>query len=310
MRLREKLVGIVAGARPADLLFLSYVALTGLLLAGFGWKLGPVFWLGLTAVHGGLVGVGLWFARRPIRGVSAAGFVRDAYPFLFIPYLYWELRYCARLFSNGFRDPVILRLEEALFGGQLAMTFSQALPILWLSELMHFFYATYWILLPMALAALYLRGRLAGFRELVFVELVLFFGCYLVYIFFPVAGPFYGFPRIGGELAQGPFYQLVHAILADGGSQGAAFPSSHVAVAVGVAWVTWRHDRRVFAFLAPLVVGLTVGTVYGRFHYGVDALSGVLVGLAGVPLALALRSALAGWIAGLTVGNARDTSLV
>jgi membrane-associated phospholipid phosphatase len=222
-----------------------------------------------------------------------AGFLRDSYPLLFIGFLYWELRYLALLFSSGYNDPIILRWEEALFGEQLAMTLSQRLPYLWLSETMHFFYASYWYLLLAALIGLYLRGRFEGFRQLVFAELVVYFGCYVIFTFFPVAGPHYQFPVIGGHLSEGFLYQLVHWVLEDGGSKGAAFPSSHVAVAVAISLVTWRYDRVVWLVTLPFVVGLTISTVYGRFHYGIDAAAGILAAVIFVVLSGALQRWLA-----------------
>ncbi|UCF18323.1 MAG: phosphatase PAP2 family protein [Gemmatimonadota bacterium] len=284
-RLKRRL----AKAQPADLVFLGYVLLSGLLVGIFGYRVGPTVWLGLSLAHAALLAVGLWWSGRPLQDRTSGGFLRDIYPFLFIVYLYWELRYLALLFTTGYHDPLILRLEESLFGEQLAMTFSERVPNLWLSELFHLSYAFYWVQLPLAAVALYLRGRIAGFRELAYVELVVFFGCYLVFIFFPVAGPHYQFPVIDGPLAEGFFFQLVHAVLEDGGSKGAAFPSSHVAVAVTILLVSWRHDRLVCGLMALPVIALTVGTVYGRFHYGVDALSGVLAAVILVSLARRMR---------------------
>jgi membrane-associated phospholipid phosphatase len=275
-------------AQPADIVFLVYVAFSGVVMAAFGWKLGPRIWIGITLVHVALLLVSLWFAGQPLRDRSVLGFLRDAYPIVFISYLYFELRYYALLFASDYHDPLILRIEETLFGSQLAMTFSQSLPYMWLSEIMHFFYATYWIMLPAALALLYARGRFDGFRKLIYAELVVFFGCYFVFIFFPVAGPHYQFPYISGDLADGFFYKAVHAVLEDGGSKGAAFPSSHVAVAIAIVLVTWRFDRLAFWAFLPFVAGLTISTVYGRFHYATDAASGVIAAF--------LLVALAGWL--------------
>jgi membrane-associated phospholipid phosphatase len=296
----------LAAAQPADLVFLAYVTFTGVLLAAFGWKLSNGLWIGLTLVHVALALFGLWVAGQPTRERSVVGFFRDTYAIASVVYLYWELRYLALLFSEGYNDALILRLEQAIFGEQLAMTLSQRFPAFWLSELMHFFYASYWFLLPAALLMLYLRGNMRGFRDLVFAEVLVYFGCYLVFIFFPVAGPHYQFPAIGGSLAEGPLYRWVHWMLEDGGSKGAAFPSSHVAVAVAVALVTWRHDRFVWAVTLPFVVGLTISTVYGRFHYGIDAAAGVLAATLLVWVAGRLR----GWLERESVrfaGNARGT---
>jgi membrane-associated phospholipid phosphatase len=295
----------VTRAEPFDLAFMAYVAFSGLLVAGFGWRQSTGVWVGLTAAHLAILAAALWLSRQPRTYPSPGGFVRDIYPFLFIFFLYWELRYLALLFSDGYHDSVILRLEGMLFGEQLAMTLSHRLPYLWLSEIMHFFYGIYWVLLPLGALGLYFRKKIEGFRELVFVELVVFFGCYLVFIFFPVAGPHYQFPLIGGELAEGRMYRFVHWVLSDGGSKGAAFPSSHVAVAVAILLVCWRHDRTVWLAMLPLVIGLTIATVYGRFHYGVDALSGVLTAFVLVPLARYLRARLRLMQARM-MGNAGD----
>jgi membrane-associated phospholipid phosphatase len=61
--------------------------------------------------------------------------------------------------------------------------------------------------------------------------------------------------------------------------------------------------------MLPLVIGLTIATVYGRFHYGVDALSGVITALVLVPLARYLRARIRSMQAHM-VGNAGDVSPV
>ena len=64
-----------------------------------------------------------------------------------------------------------------------------------------------------------------------------------------------------------------------GSSRGSAFPSSRIAATVAVAGLAFRFERTVFAVILLPVILLTIGTVYGGFHYGVDALAGLMVGL-------------------------------
>ena len=78
----------------------------------------------------------------------------------------------------------------------------------------------------------------------------------------------------------GPVRRTVLHLLAAGSSRGTAFPSSHVAAAVVATLAALRTQRRVGIVLGVLTAGLTVGTVYGGFHYAVDALAGVAVGVA------------------------------
>lgn len=301
------LARLAPNAGPTDLLFMGYVAFTGLLLVAMGWRLeSAALWAGLIGFHMALLAVALLASRHGPGDLSFTGFLRDAYPLLFVTLLYFELRWLALFFSSAFHDPAVLAMEEFLFGEQLAMTFSERVPVQWVSETFHFFYAFYWLLLPLAVGALYFRRRLEGVRELVWALLVTFFACYLFFIFWPVQGPHYEFPLIGPPWSDGFWYGVVHTILEDGGSKGAAFPSSHVAVAVSVLPVCWRHDRALFWSLLVPVTGLTLGTVYGRFHYGIDALAGAVLALVVFRPGLRLRA----WLGERTRTGDQSTKMI
>jgi len=73
--------------------------------------------------------------------------------------------------------------------------------------------------------------------------------------------------------------RLVYWILSGGSSFGAAFPSSHVAATVATTTALWWQWRTLAKWFVIPTILLTVGTVYCQMHYGVDAASGVLVGL-------------------------------
>jgi membrane-associated phospholipid phosphatase len=102
--------------------------------------------------------------------------------------------------------------------------------------------------------------------------------CYLAFIFFPVAGPYYMFPRPDGWFLDNPAARLVYRTLAQGSSYGAAFPSSHVAATVAAAVTAWLGSRRLGLVLLLPTVLLTIGVVYCQMHYAVDALAGLAVG--------------------------------
>ena len=69
------------------------------------------------------------------------------------------------------------------------------------------------------------------------------------------------------------------------------FPSSHVAGTCAAWFAAAREDERPFFLAAVPVVTLVLGTVWGGFHYAVDAAAGLMI--AGIALALAPR--LAAW---------------
>ena len=109
--------------------------------------------------------------------------------------------------------------------------------------------------------------------------------CYVVFILFPVAGPYYAFDQPTGPVREVWSARLIYALLAGGSSFGAAFPSSHVAATTAATFTLWHHWRRLGSwFIVPAIL-LTIGTVYCQMHYAIDAASGLVVGL------------MAGWVA-------------
>ena len=65
-----------------------------------------------------------------------------------------------------------------------------------------------------------------------------------------------------------------------GCARGGAFPSAHVSGAVVVSLVAWRHQPRLAYLLVPIAGSVMIATVYGRFHYVLDALAGAGLALA------------------------------
>jgi membrane-associated phospholipid phosphatase len=278
-------------ARPHEILAAGYFALTGLFVLAFGRPLAE--WWPTLLLHAALV---LAFLRLlPLvsdRGWPAVA--RDWLPILGITLVYWEVARLNDLFTAGYHDRLILRAEAALFGTQPSVVLREALPWKPLSEYLHFGYFSYYALLPALAGTLYLQGRREAYRYALTVVLAVFFACYLVFIAYPVAGPWYVFQRPAPDQVGWLFPQLEHAVLSAAASEGAAFPSSHVAAALALWLLSWRLSPgtfRVFTFIVPALI---VGTVYGGFHYAADALAGVLVGLAGYLTGPRLHRALGG----------------
>jgi membrane-associated phospholipid phosphatase len=104
-----------------------------------------------------------------------------------------------------------------------------------------------------------------------------FYICYAVFLVLPVAGPRYLFPHAANPAAAVPLALATRVVLESGSAWGTAFPSSHVAVAlVASVRASWASRTLGWIFI-PLAVLLTFGTVYGQFHYAVDALFGALL---------------------------------
>ena len=237
----------------------------------------------LLAAHG-LFGVFLFLLTRPGLGTVGRTF-RELYPLFLLPALYAELD-ILNVASAPVHDRIVQSWELLIFGMQVSREWWQHAPSRFWSAVLHTAYLSYYVII--AAPALYFawRGDLTTVRRFVLVVMITFVLCYLVFVFFPVAGPYYMFPRPADWFTDNLPARLVYQALATGSSYGAAFPSSHVAAAVAATLTAARVSRKFGILLSVPTLLLTVGVVYCQMHYGVDALAGLVIG---VLVALLLR---------------------
>jgi membrane-associated phospholipid phosphatase len=259
---------------PVDVVLLGYLAVVSAVAIHRAGARPACWWVvaanGLTAVLIALLG-------RP--GLGRVGrILREIYPLLLLVGLYGQLDV---LNTGGVRvhDGLVQRWELALFGAQVSREWWRAAPsVLWSTVLHAAYFSYYFVVSIPALYFLY-RGDLAAVRRFVLAVMTTFVVCYLVFIFFPVAGPYYMFPRPSAWFLDNGAARLVYDTLAEGSSYGAAFPSSHVAATVAAALAAASGSRRLGLLLLVPTILLGVGVVYCQMHYGVDALSGLMVGV-------------------------------
>ena len=199
-------------------------------------------------------------------------------PLVLLLFLYSELP--ALIAAAGHRDtmdPLILRWEQSLFGGQPARAWAARMPSAALSEILHVSYLSYYAIIFSVPVALHGRGRLRDLAEAVFVLLLVFIACFVAYLIIPVAGPRYLWSD--GAAPDGPVRRLTVWLLEARSSRGTAFPSSHVAVSVAQVVLAVRYFGPRGWWLGLPVAGLAAGAVYGGFHYLVDVIAGAVLGI-------------------------------
>lgn len=250
-------------------------------LPGLGFAIGPRAALLLALAHAGAVGVPWAITRMPSRPSLPLRVLREAYPLLFVPLGWLELDPLIRTLHAGTWDAAILALDRAVFGLHLDRVWIRAMPERWFSELMYFSYWVYMPLIFLAPVTMALRRDLDAFRDVTLRLLATYLACFAVYILLPTAGPkVFGLP-FHGPPSDGFFAGLVMHAHETGNVFGAAFPSSHVAGAVTVAWLGWRWFGRGAALLLTLqALGVVMSTVYTQNHYAIDALVGIAFALA------------------------------
>jgi membrane-associated phospholipid phosphatase len=261
-------------SRPTARLLSVYLAVT----------LGPLLSGGLDDVRSVAMLTGHCAALAAVTALGArpsgrrTGVLADWLPLLLIPFLYAEVPHLIRGLGTQFNDGVVQGWEQALFGGQPARTLAAALPSATLSEALHAAYLTYYPLIYTPPLILYLTGRRVAFAETVFVVILVYVVCLAAFVVFPVQGPRYLWSA-PPAMPEGPVRSVAVAILERGSSRGAAFPSSHVAVAVAQALMAFRWRTARALVYAGLAAGLSIGAVYGGFHYATDVIAGAALGM-------------------------------
>ncbi|MSU24684.1 MAG: phosphatase PAP2 family protein [Opitutus sp.] len=297
---------LVDVATQGYLLFVAFVALA----------LRGEHWVGLVALHLGTVTVvhGLIRTNPPPAARDVAGgafsanagraWLREFYPILLYVGLYVETVVVNRMMATPRLDPWLLRVDHELLGFQPAEVFPVAFVQPLFSEFMHLSYLSFHVMVGGVGWWLSVRN-LTAFRHFVTVVSLVFYACYATYLFVPAVGPRvlfadtperaqfiaqYGRPPrptpvpAGGQWA-GRAFTLVEE---HGEIPGAAFPSSHVAVALVTAWFSWRYVRRIRWLHLFFVVTILFSTVYTRAHYAVDVIGGLVAAAVLFPAAQAL----------------------
>ena len=263
-----------------DVVTLLYVAVaTGAVLAFSGGD--HASWDSLLTAHA-LVVVLVLLAPLARQAGPTGRFVGDWYPMLLLGGLYAEVGVLN--VDLGYQhDQVIQRLEVWVFGSQLSYRWIREMPNVAVSWFLHGCYLAYYAILYASPLGLWASGRRDAARHTIFAVMVTFYICYVVFLFFPVAGPRYAFDLAHNAATNVWPARAAQWLLDRGDSWGAAFPSSHVAAAVVAAACALRYWRTLGLVLAPFTLGLVLSVVYGQFHYAVDAVAGLI--LAGAVLA-------------------------
>jgi membrane-associated phospholipid phosphatase len=150
------------------------------------------------------------------------------------------------------------------------------------NEFMQFAYLTYFTYLLLLGGVLYYWRDWRGYWSVMTYSAVGYAIGYVIAILFPIESPWFSMAGAWhGPLQGGPVTATINFVEHFGRVHGAAFPSEHVAGSVAALWGAWRHRRWLFWVMAPLVLSMCVSTIWGRYHYVVDVLAGMVTGTLG-----------------------------
>lgn len=258
---------------PVDIMLLGYLAITAL-VAGVRMSTHPRA-VGVLVANGLMVALILLVTRQGLGRVGRL--IREIYPLMLLLALYAAVDLLNGGGAVATYDHTVQGWEQRVFGGQVSREWWQRAPSVAWSSILHSAYFAYYLLVPLPVAYFAWRGDAPKMRRSVLLIMATFLACYLVFIFFPVAGPYYEFERPEGLFVQNLPARLVYGTLSQGSAYGAAFPSSHVAATVSATIAALLGAPRLgLVMLLPAGL-LTIGVVYTQMHYAVDVLAGLLV---------------------------------
>ncbi|HMJ58261.1 MAG TPA: phosphatase PAP2 family protein, partial [Gemmatimonadales bacterium] len=246
-----------------DIATLAYVGLASVAVAlSFQGDAIPG-WPWLFLAHA-LVVLLVFLAPRARAGSATGRFLGEWYPMLLLAGLYGEIGVLT--LDAGFQNDLgIQRFEAWVFGSQVAYRWIREDPNVLLSWILHSCYLAYYPILYASPLGLWLVGKRDAARQTIFAVMVTFYFCYVVFLFFPVAGPRYAFDAAHNAATNVGPARVVQWVLDHGDSWGAAFPSSHVAASVVAAGMAMRYWRPLGWVLLPFTAGLILAVVYGQF---------------------------------------------
>ncbi len=206
--------------------------------------------------------------------------LRNLYPFLVLPFLYKEIGLLNHILFLEPKDELFISIDKVIFFGEnVGLTFCKHFSSKLFSEIMHFFYFSYYLVLFLP-AIYFLKKYPSEFDRYMFVMFLSFFLYYIIFIFYPVYGPeFYISNYLGYELKplKGFYFKKILTIILDNGEiNGAAFPSSHVGISLIIFLLLKDKSKFVSILVFICFLGICVATVYCRAHYGIDVLAGIL----------------------------------
>lgn len=185
------------------------------------------------------------------------------------------------LLFDKFFDYQLVAFETAIYGIEPTLYIDQHLLTPVLNEIFSFCYFCYYLMIPVFLIAIFVKRDYEVIKKYLTAAALTYAVSFLLFFLYPIEGPRWHFEgeylnNIDGYL----FRHLVELVIAGGAVRGGCMPSSHIAIALVIMMLCFKHYRFWGWLMLPINIGLTIGTFWGRFHYVTDVYVGIAIGLA------------------------------
>ncbi len=289
------------GFEVADLVTIGFgLIVAGIALAFRAQLQDPQVFARYLLVAFGYAGILRMLARIDTRPM-VMGWVRAVSISTAIPYMFLQLGDVLPYVSTRTFEAELVAIDTAIFGVE---------PIAWMEGLLNPVlvdlaqgaYALYYPLFLVGLTLLF-RKRMREFYSYLAGTSLTQCMTYLGYFLVPAVSPyraaempeFHGLFHFTREV-QGIWIQpwLGPAIHQAESCPWDCFPSGHTAGTVMVSLAMWKWNRKVFWVILPFQAMLIFATVYLRYHYVIDVLVGIPLGVLALRLGIALNERMQG----------------
>lgn len=206
--------------------------------------------------------------------------LRLLYPVLLFTFFYRATGGTMFLLFSRFFDPELTALEESIFGAHPTLFIDSHWLHPAISEIVLLAYFLYYFMIIGWVLSLYIRGDLDIVKSSLTAFCAIFFASYMLFWLFPLEGPRWFFvDRYLHDVTSPVARQLAQFVIDKAAVRGGCMPSSHFAIAVSIQMYAFRYYRRIGWVLLPIVLGMGVGTFWGRYHYVSDTIVGGIIGI-------------------------------
>lgn len=206
--------------------------------------------------------------------------IRLGYPILLFTLFYRATGGTMFLVFDRFFDSNLVGFETSVFGIEPTLYIDRHLLNVWCNEILSLCYFAYYPLIPVYFGWLLFRGRERIYISALTAVTTTFFVCYLLFFLYPIEGPrWHQAGQYTHQIVSPVSRHLADFVIRHAAVRGGCMPSSHFAVTLVIWMYSFRYYRRTGWLLLPFVIGLGIGTVWGRYHYVSDVIVGAAIGL-------------------------------
>jgi len=197
-----------------------------------------------------------WSRRSlPLKGFDNNNIGRDILlPLVSVVFIFDSLEWIVHPVNPVDIDPILLKLDYYLTGTYPTVALQKFVNP-FLTEVLQLAYSSYYFIPIILGLTLKLHKKEKEFTEALFLVLLCFYLSYVGYLLFPALGPrFYIKELHTVELKGLLLMEYIHEFLNRlEGIKRDAFPSGHTAIALLCLVIAYKHERRLFWWLVPVV---------------------------------------------------------